>query len=336
MTEPRPPGTQTGSDETLERALSDALATPTWKPADRERVRAAVGHEWRATTLAARPQPRTILRHPWYLGLAAALAVVALGLLVRGPVSSGAALGQVARVLDGGVEVRYGLVRHRALAVGDPVRIGDRLTAHGLVLLTLAQGGTLRIAAGTTVVFPGATQVGLEQGLIYVDCPAHPITCDWLRVTTVAGIIDHVGTEFEVLSDEQSVRIRVREGRIRFVGRSAALYAEAGTELLAAAGGRVALQPIATYGRDWLWTAALAPDYQIEGRSLIEFLQWASRELGRPLEFADAHAQQVANQTILHGSIKGVDPLDALAQVLATTSLSYEIASGIIRVHSSP
>ncbi len=336
MTEPRLPGTQPGSDESLERALSDALATPTWEAADRERVRAAVGQEWRATTLAARPRPRTILRHPWYSALAAALAVFALGFLVRGTVHSGAVIGQVARVLDGGVEVRYWLIRHRTLAFGDPVRIGDQLTAHGQVLLSLAQGGTLRIAAGTSVVFPGATQVGLEQGLIYVDCPTRPVTCDWLRVTTVAGIIDHVGTAFEVLSDERAVRIRVREGRIRFVGRSAALYAEAGTELLAAPGERVAQQPIATYGRDWLWTAALAPDYQIEGRPLIEFLQWASRELGRPLEFADARAQQVANQTILHGSIKGVDPLDALAQVLATTSLSYEISGGTIRVHSSP
>src|SRR5258708_952382 len=336
MTEPRLPGTQPGSDESLERALSDALGTPTWKAADRERVRAAVRQEWRATTLSARPQPRTILRHPWYSALAAALAVVALWFLFRGSVHSGAVVGQVARVLDGGVEVRYGLIRHRALAFGDPVRIGDQLTAHGLVLLSLGQGGTLRIAAGTTVVFPGATQVGLEQGLIYVDCPPQPATCDWLRVTTIAGIIDHVGTEFEVLSDEQSVRIRVREGRIRFVGGSAALYAESGTELLAAPGKRVARQPIATYGRDWLWTAALAPDYQIEGRPLIEFLQWASRELGRPLEFADVHTPQVASQTILHGSIKGVDPLDALAQVLATTSLSYEISGGTIRVHSIP
>ena len=335
MTEPRPPGTRAGSTETLEPVLRDALASPSWDPADRERVRAAVEREWRATTGGAQRKPRRKPRRAWYLGLAAALVVVALVFLARGPVDGDAAIGRVARILNGSVEVRSWVVRHRALAVGDLVRVGDRLTAHGLALISLAPGGTLRVAAGTAVGFPQPAEVALEQGLIYVDCPPGPETCGRLRVATVAGFVDHVGTEFEVLSDEHSVRIRVREGRIRFVGKSASFLAEAGTELLAVAGGRIAQQPIATYGRDWLWTAELAPDYQIEGRTLIEFLQWVSRELGRPLEFADAHAQQIANQTILHGSIKGVDPRDALAQVLATTSLSCEITGGTIRVHSN-
>jgi hypothetical protein len=216
------------------------------------------------------------------------------------------------------------------------VRVGNQLSAHGLVLITLAQGGTLRIAAGTAIVIPEATQVTLKQGLIYVDCPPDPKTCGPLRVATSAGLIEHVGTEFEVLSDGQTVRIRVREGRIRFVGSSVTLMAAAGTELLAGPGERISTQPVATFGRDWLWTAALAPDYPIEGHRLIDFLQWTSREMGRPLEFADAHAQEVANQTILHGSIRGEDPRDALAQVLASTTLSYELAGGTIRVHSSP
>src|SRR5258708_19893773 len=107
MTEARLTGTQPGSDESLERALSDALGTPTWKAADRERVRAAVRQEWRATTLSARPQPRTILRHPWYSALAAALAVVALWFLFRGSVPTGAAIRQLARALDRTLQVRY-------------------------------------------------------------------------------------------------------------------------------------------------------------------------------------------------------------------------------------
>jgi hypothetical protein len=91
---------------------------------------------------------------------------------------------------------------------------------------------------------------------------------------------------------------------------------------------------VATYGADWLWVASLAPIYEIEGQPLLDFLQWVSRELGRRLEFGDSHARDIAARTILHGSIRDHEPLDALANVLATTSLRYEILGDTIRVNS--
>jgi ferric-dicitrate binding protein FerR (iron transport regulator) len=155
-------------------------------------------------------------------------------------------------------------------------------------------------------------------------------------VMTRVGIIEHVGTEFEVVSTDQAVRIRVREGLIRLLGSVGAVTAPAGTELLARPGGRLSRRSVATYGRDWMWTAALAPDYEIEGRRLADFLQWVSRELGRQPDFADAHVREVADRTILHGSVRGREPLEALAIVLATTSLSYEIWDDAIRVRARP
>jgi ferric-dicitrate binding protein FerR (iron transport regulator) len=153
-------------------------------------------------------------------------------------------------------------------------------------------------------------------------------------------MIEHVGTGFEVLSDDASVRIRVREGRIRLRAASRAggnsndVLADAGTELLAAPGGGIVQRPVPTYGNDWVWVASLAPTYEIEGQPLLNFLQWVSRELGRRLEFGDSAARDIAARTILHGSIREHEPLDALANVLATTSLRYEILGDAIRVNS--
>jgi hypothetical protein len=96
----------------------------------------------------------------------------------------------------------------------------------------------------------------------------------------------------------------------------------------------VSRREIDTYGRDWLWVAALAPDYEIEGRPLLGFLEWASREIGRPLKFSDSNARAVAERTILHGSVRGREPLDALSSVLATTSLTYEIRGDTIWIQS--
>jgi hypothetical protein len=179
-----------------------------------------------------------------------------------------------------------------------------------------------------------STRLSLERGLIYVDIPAS--IPNPLRVSTTAGDIEHIGTEFEVMSDGQGVRIRVREGRIRLSGKTAPVAADAGTELLAMPGAEITQRSVDTYGREWIWVAELAPDYEIDGRPLIDFLQWASRELGRHLYFADERSRQIAEHTILHGSVRGQLPVDALSHVLTTTSLAYEIRNETIWVHASP
>jgi hypothetical protein len=181
-----------------------------------------------------------------------------------------------------------------------------------------------------------ANEIRLERGLIYVDKPPVPAASGRLRVVTQAGTLEHLGTQFEVLSHGRDVRVRVREGRIRLRGASSDVVADAGTELLATPDGSVSRHSITTFGPEWLWVAALAPDYEIEGTALLGFLQWVSRELGRPLEFADAHAREVAERTILHGTVRGQAPMDALASVIATTTLVYEIRGNTIWIQSEP
>jgi FecR protein len=335
MTDRRPPENGEEADLIVERVLSDALMTSPLEEHRRERLRNAVMKEWRA----ALPASRTVMwaTRGWWLGLAAAASLVAvtLAILLTAPVGDSALFGSVVRLNDGGIDLRSGWFRSHTLQVADALRVGQHLTVRGSALVTLPGGGTLRIGAGSSLYIVQATELSLERGLIYVDTPPALTPSNPLRVATVAGVIEHLGTQFEVMSDSKAVRIRVREGKVRFSSASGALEASAGTELLTMSGGQVAQQTIPTYGRDWLWTAALAPDYDIEGRSLMGFLQWASRELGRPLDFADMQSRDVAGRTILHGSVRGQEPLDALGNVLATTTLTYELRGATIWVHSA-
>jgi hypothetical protein len=319
-----------------ERVLIDTLTTPPLDEDGLERMRIAVAQEWLAVTSASMHR-QLLIRRRWWLGMAAAsLAAVIVGFVSMRSTGEPVVIGSLARLNDGGVDVRSGLLRHRALKVGNPLRVGDIVMTRGLALVTLARGGTLRIGAGSTLSVIQPTQLSLERGLIYVDMPAVSTASNPLRVITRAGSIEHLGTEFEVMSDQQVVRIRVREGRIRISSGSAVWVADAGMELLTTSGDQFSQRPFATFGRDWLWIAALAPDYPIEGQPLIGFLRWVSRELGRPLDFADAHAREVANTTILHGSVHGQAPIDALATVLATTSLTYALRGDRLWVHSGP
>jgi hypothetical protein len=75
----------------------------------------------------------------------------------------------------------------------------------------------------------------------------------------------------------------------------------------------------------WNWTTALAPVFDIENKSLLDFLRWAARETGRELIFEDNELRMSAMRTDLHGSVADFAPLEALESVLATTNFHYRI-----------
>jgi ferric-dicitrate binding protein FerR (iron transport regulator) len=220
--------------------------------------------------------------------------------------------------------------------VGDPIRAGDTLEVQGSTLIALRHHGTLRVAGGSVLVASAEEIVNLERGRIYVDLPPGDPIDPAFRLWTREGAIEHVGTAFEVLSDERLVRLRVREGEIRWWLASGPALATAGTQLSVTPMEGLARAETPIDGPDWAWAEALAPEYRIEGRSLVEFLDQVGRELGCRVEFADPHAREVAARTILHGSVKVSEPRAALETVIATTSLTYEFQGAAIRVHSSP
>jgi hypothetical protein len=315
----------------VEHALREGLRVAPLNADALARIRAATAKEWQQASGSSSAPSRVAL----WGSLAAAVALLAfLVVWYIAPPAGSTNFGLIARsdVLD--TTVRFQFVRQRAVHVGDAVRTGDKLSAYGPVLILLSGGGTLRIAADTVLEITGEAQARLRHGQIYVDLSPGSSPPRPFRILTREGTIEHVGTGFEVLENDRMMRLRVREGRVLLNRDTEHIVADAGTELTAVPGSLVARREIDTYGRDWLWVAALAPDYEIEGHPLLGFLEWASRELGRPLKFSDSRARAVAERTILHGSVRGREPLDALSSVLATTSLTYEIRGDTIWIQS--
>lgn len=320
----------TGSEERdpIEDTLETGLARSPLTEEAYSRIHAAVAAEWRlaAATRRRRPERR-------WLAIAASVAAAAIGALFLQMSVKAPTLGTVARVNRGALVSRHELLPDQRLQARAVLRVGNVLVASEPVLVELQRGGTLRIAGGSKLEVTAADEVSLEKGEVYVDFPPDLRRASAFVVRTPFGLVEHLGTQFEVaLRDE--LRIRVREGSVRLRRGSQTETAGAGTELVVPRAGQTRQRSIATDGSDWSWVEALEPEFPIEDRKLSDFLQWAARESGRQISFLDEHAREVAGRTRLHGSIRGLSVIQALETVFATTSLQYNIEQGRIQVSS--
>ena len=321
------------TEERIDRDLNEALRTQPLSAEALARIHAAVQKEW-ADSGAGSHRP-TLRRRVW-VAIAAGVCSIALllGWIARSPPTP-AVFGSISRIENGEAILGSKGVQRRSARVGDALHSGDELTAHGIGLVLLPAGSNLRISAETVINFLGPSDIELLRGMIYVDHPPAAAATTLLRVHTRAGTIEHVGTAFEVFSNEQIVRVRVREGEVRLRNAGHDTIAAAGTEIVATPDGIISHGSVPLSGEQWRWVSSMAPPYEIEGRPLLDFLEFESRELGFRLVFADPRAKQVAERTILHGTVRGREPLEAVSSVLATTSLTYSIHGNTLQVQSS-
>lgn len=306
-------------DDDVESLLRLAGRRQRLSAAELEPIHAAARSAWR------RHVRRTVWTRRAGLGavaLAAGLLLV-LGLRFgwRGPAEPLATLA----LQTGEVSLSGALTDGSGLAAGSVVATG----AGGRAALHLIAGPSLRLDVATVVRLDTADQLTLERGAVYVDADpaAHgrPV-----EVATVLGSIHHIGTQFEVrlLTDEppstaSSLRVRVREGAVRVEGRAQSWRVEAGSELTVGTAGGARKTRVAPAGESWEWTQRAAPALEIDGATLAVFLAWVSRETGLGWHYADPSLESAAREIVLHGSIEGLTPTEALAAVLPGCGLRH-------------
>jgi ferric-dicitrate binding protein FerR (iron transport regulator) len=285
-------------------------------PADSAaRVRDTVREHWRAATR------RRIVRRRVTVALAmlAALGVTStVALIRRGGVASPPpeVVAHVERV-EGAFP----------LASGSTMREREWMetSAAARVALRLTDGTSVRLDSASRMRLLSPAVIELVHGGMYIDTGRMAAA---LEVRTVFGTVRDIGTQFETRLAAGSLRLRVRTGLVEFRrGSGEPLTARAGTELTVK-GGETTSRPISGHGTEWAWVAALAPRFEIEGRSVAAFLEHISREQGWSLRYADAALARDASSIILHGSVTGLDAEDALAAALATSDLGHRVRDG--------
>jgi ferric-dicitrate binding protein FerR (iron transport regulator) len=298
-----------------------------------EQVRAAVEAEWRDAVDNRRQRRRYAT---W--AAAASLAVAAVGVWIARPwyAPPGEVVATLTRV-TGVVEANSGKGRWIPVADGSAVTTGTRLRTGtgGRAAVALGGGLAIRLDTRTQVTLADAGHAALDEGGVYVDAGAsHGTESPRFDLETPAGIVRHLGTQYEARLVRDALSVGVREGRVSVDSRAGQVTAAAG-ERLVIADGRVERERLEPNAMAWNWIGAVTPPFSIEGRSVESFLAWAGRETGRAIVYASPEAEERARNVTLRGTVEGLTPDEAVAAVLATTTLEPVMDPGHIRVEAT-
>jgi len=331
--------TTTRDERTLARLLRLAAPRPE-VPADAEaRVYERVEAEWRAATSSPadrvypnveRAWARGGRRHRmrWAVPAALAATVVLAVVLWRTPTPTRPVVSPVGEV------VRVVRATTASPGTGEAVMPGDRfVTAAGEGLGLMLDGRvSLRIDEYTRLEIASEDRIRLIEGRIYADTGDLIYRDSHIVIETDFGDVVDVGTQFAVSTDQAALEVAVREGRVDVDAITDAHVAVAGELMRIDRAGDVSRGEIAPHDAAWRWATGLAPAFDIEGRSMLDFLRWVARETGRELVFDDPATRMAAMRTDLHGSVEGFGPDEALASIAAGTRFLVRIETDRIVV----
>ncbi len=293
-------------------------------------VRAAVEAQWREV-LAHRSAQRLRRQIGWAAAAGVALAALGLWTVLPALHATGERMAEVS-VVVGSVQAKAGWLGHwQAVGAHQVLTVGEELTtaSNGRVALALADDLSVRLDHDTLVRLVDDRHLAIDRGAVYVDAGSHTPAGAALQIRTPAGVIHHVGTQYETRLAGTDVRIAVREGKVELdTSGGATQRARAGEELTIDSAGSVERSAVSPYGARWQWVSATAPTFNIDGRPVVDFLTWVARELGCDVVYADAQTQEQASKVLLSGSIAGLRPDEALAAVLPTTPLRSRMQDG--------
>ena len=162
-------------------------------------------------------------------------------------------------------------VNGRSPAVGDEIRLGDRVRVQAQARLTLSIDDiSLRLAASegpADLEWQARDRVRLSSGKLYFDraVPAVPVARKILAVHTPWGEVRDAGTQYQLDVSADGLWIRVREGRISLSGRSRDAELSAGRALLLDADGTLTEIDEVGFGEAWSWTLEAAPPFALDG-----------------------------------------------------------------------
>jgi ferric-dicitrate binding protein FerR (iron transport regulator) len=203
------------------------------------------------------------------------------------------------------------------LYVGDAIQTG----AMG-ALVHRADGSELSVSLNTRLSLASASTVRLWRGRLYVQTLGVPRT-QGLVVSTDLGSVEHLGTQFLVERENDALLVAVRDGRVEIhYPQHQPVELQDGEAARVDPHGDLRRWDLSAFDDIWDWADGLESPLSIDGQSLYAVLRRIAQRSGLALRFATPATETEARSLALHGAPLELQPRDALAAVLATTTLS--------------
>jgi ferric-dicitrate binding protein FerR (iron transport regulator) len=217
---------------------------------------------------------------------------------------------------------------------GASIYIGDVIDTNidGGQSIALSGDISLRVDQNTRLAVDDAGEFTLMAGRIYVDTGDRIYADRHIIVNTVHGTATDIGTQFSVAHSDASMSVAVREGRVDLTDGRQSSSATRGEKMTLRSDGSIEIDAMQVIGPEWEWAIALAPPFELESHTLLEFLKWASRETGMELVFDTDETRASARVSKSYGSIDGLTPIEAVEAVLATTEFDYVIDGNTVSI----
>ena len=301
--------------------VRDEWLASTTQP-DSARVYRNVRREWSRTSSV--PAARR-----WFVPVALAASAILAVVLVTQPareVVTSPPVGTIVKMVGTSTDTQF---------PGAEVFPGMTLTTggDGGMSIALSSAESLRLDKDTELVVNNSDAFALVAGRVYVDTGDFVYRDKGVVIDTQLGAVSDVGTQFSVDISPDLLDVAVREGRVDVQSSGQELVAVAGERLQIERGQTARIDALKPHDAYWDWVAELAPVYDLENRSLLDFLRWAARETGRELVFEDNELRMAAMRTDLHGSVDDFTPVEAVQAVMSTTSFRYRIESDKIVIY---
>lgn len=295
------------------------------------RVRAAAREQWTKQTEQRR-------RRKVFWSVAAAAAVIAGAAFVIRSIPDAGSAGPVAiaaqvEQLEGHAETAaLGSDEWNVLSTGDSIETAMALrTVAGRLFLRLNSGHCARVDQNSEVRFLDDGALELTAGRIYIDSSQDGRQSP-VELHTPYGIVQEIGTQYEVQLNDGLLLLRLREGSAILHHANGNVTVNAGQELRVSATQDPEIAEIERYGPQWDWVSEIVsiPDFQ--DKTADEFLRWLAREKGWTLDYADGRVGNAARNTVIEGDLGRFTPDEALQIVATTSRLSLTAEAGVLRV----
>ena len=323
---------QSGNDDKALEALFRHASTRKRAPLEVEtEVREELHSEWQALT-----RRRRIRRHVGGWAIAASV-VLALFISVNqfrqpDPAINGPVLATVDK-RAGDIFIQNAPGETSRLPADVQLHAGSELSTikDARIALAWVSGESLRMDENSRVSLISNTEISLLSGKIYIDSAGSGNQGRALIINTPSGPVSHIGTRYITTVSGDEVTVSVREGKVSIGSGDGATIAVQGQRLHLADNGQHSATAIPIYGEEWQWTELIAPQFNVDGRTMREFLDWVGHETGRKIEYASAQSELAAAQTRMHGNID-LEPLRAMELMLQTSDLTAVVNEGVILV----